>query len=112
AQNVGRVRVGRSDDDPLNLVRLSATHVLPRLTGIGRLVDTVAGVGASRGEGVAGADPHNVRLRRRQRDVADRAVTLTIENGRPGRSVVRGFPHAPNPGGLIDRVEMVPGRRI
>ena len=111
-RNVDRVRIGRVDDDPRNVVRVSETHVLPCLAGVGRLVDTVAGVGTSRGEGVASADPHNVRLRRRQRDVADRAVTLTVENGLPGRSVVRRFPHAPNPGGLIDRVEMVPGWRI
>src|SRR5213078_421636 len=82
------VRVRGADDDRADVVRIAQTDVDPRLATVGRLVDAVAA------RFLAGAGVQNLRVRRRDRQRADRSDASLVEDRRPGLSGVAGFPDA------------------
>jgi hypothetical protein len=92
--DVEDIRVLRMDDDARDALCLLQPHLLPRLAGVGGLVDAGAERGALAVVRFARADIHDVRIRRCDRDVADRRDRLLVEHGRERRPVVDGLPHA------------------
>ena len=79
------IGIGRVDHDARDVMRVAQPHVRPRLAGILRLVDAVARVRAARAARVAGSDPDDPGIRRRDGDGADRQLVLAIEDRREGR---------------------------
>ena len=65
-----------------------------RPAAVGGLVDADARHGRAEEVRLAGADPHDVGVRRRDGDVADARRRLVLEDGLPRRAVVVGLPHA------------------
>jgi hypothetical protein len=74
--------------------RLGESHVLERRAAVGRLVDAAAPRRALAIVRLAGANPYQVRIRLRDRDVADRDQPLVLELGDERRAVVGGLPDA------------------
>jgi hypothetical protein len=88
------VRIARVDDDLRDLLRVAKAVVRPGLAAVVRAVDAVA-----RGEvraliSLAAAYIDDVRIGRRDRDRADRARRLIVEDRHPGSAVVGRLPHA------------------
>ena len=61
---------------------------------------------------VAGSDPDDLGIRRRDGDGSDRQLVLTIEHWRERHAAVCGLEHTASPGGHVERVEMLSGRTI
>ncbi len=72
----------------------SQAEMRPRLAGVGRLVDAVAGREVGPDDAAAGADVDDVRIGRRDGDRADRSGRLAIEERLPVRAVVGRAPDA------------------
>ncbi len=100
--DVHRVGELRIDDDAADVVRVLQPHVRPGLAAVGRLVDTVAPVGAARGGRLAGADPHDVWIRGSHGDVTDRDDRLVVEDRRPRNAVVDRLPEPARAGRGVD----------
>ena len=79
--------------------------VRPRLTAIIGAVHAVSPRRTAHAVRLARSDPHH-RIRRRQRDGADRHRCLTLENRLPGDAGVRRLPDAARRSGDVDRVGM------
>src|SRR6185295_13375146 len=73
------VRIARVDDDAADPPRRVEAAVRPRLAGVCRLVDAVADRDVAADERFAGAGPDDVRVRRRDRQRADRGHRLVVE---------------------------------
>ena len=99
---VGDVGVCRVDDHRADLAVL-LPHVLPRLAGVGGLVDAVSLCDVAADVGLAGADVDDVRVGRRHRDRADRARRLVVEDRLPPDPAVRGLPHPARGRGRVVR---------
>ena len=65
------VGVARIDDNGRNLFACGEARGLPRLTGVGGLVESVAFIHGTAGDLIAGADVNDVRVGRRHLDGAD-----------------------------------------
>ena len=87
------IGVARVDDDVGNLLAVAEAEMRPRLAGVGRLVDAVADRQIGAGEPFAAADVDDVRVRRRDRDRADRSGGLVVEDRRPRPPEVGRLPH-------------------
>src|SRR5262245_29302499 len=105
--DVDGVRVRRIDRDTRNVVRVLEPNVRPRFAGVYRLVDAIAGERAARREGVAGADPHDVRIGRGGRDRADRELVVSVEDRLERRAVVGRLPQSARPEADVEGVEML-----
>ena len=88
------IRVARIDDDRGNLLPVAQSEMAPRLPGVARLVDAVADREVRPLQPLAASDVDRVGVRGRQRDRADRACRLVVEDGPPCASVVVGLPDA------------------
>jgi hypothetical protein len=89
------VRIFRVDEDRWNLLRVVEPQVLPRVSGVCRLVDAIALVDAATGDQVAHADVDDVRIRRRDLNAADgRRLFHVIEDRVPRRARAGRLPHA------------------
>ena len=88
------VGVAGIDGDLRNLLRVAQPQVPPRLAAVGGLVDAVAGGEVGPLQALAAAHVDDVGIRRGDRDGADRAGRLAVEDGRPGPAVIVGPPHA------------------
>ena len=86
------VRVRRMHDDAGDALRFAQTDVRERLAAIGRLVDAVAERRALPVVRLARPDVDDVRIRLRDRDVADRVRRVGVEDRRELDAVVRGLP--------------------
>ena len=82
------------DDDLRNLLAVAQAEMRPGLAGVGGFVDAVAGRQVGALQAFAAADVDDVRIRWRQRDRADRAGRLVVEDRNPGASVVGRLPDA------------------
>ena len=91
-RDVHDVGIDRIDDDATDVVRVAQAQMRPRAPAVERLVDAIAERRALTVVGLARADPDDVRIRGRHRDVADRRDALAIEERRPGRAGVGRFP--------------------
>ena len=109
--DVHDVGIRRMDRDARDVVRVLEAHVLPRLARVRRLVDAVARIRAARREGVARADPDDVRVRGRYGDVANRELALPVEHRLERRAVVGRLPHASGPERHVERVQVGLGGR-
>ena len=88
------IRVARIDGDVGNLLRVAQPEMRPRLAGVGRLVDAVAGREVRPMEPFAAADVDDVGVRWRDRDGADRPGRLVVEDRLPGAAGVGRLPDA------------------
>ena len=109
-RDVDDVRVLRVDHDLPDVLGGLEAHVLPALAAVLALVDAVAVADAALRVVLAGAHPDDVRVRRVDRDAADRVGPLAVEDGRPGRPAVLGLPdaargHGQEPPLLVGRVD-------
>ena len=77
-----------------NLLAVAQAEVRPGGAGVGGLVDSVADRQIGTMQSFATADVDDVRIRGRDRDRADRAGRLLIEDRLPGAAVVVGLPHS------------------
>ena len=84
ARDVDDVRVARIDDDVLDVLGVLEAHPLPRLAGVGRLVDAVAEADAALIVVLAGAEPDDVRVLRDRRSPR-RANTSRTRRRSPSR---------------------------
>ena len=106
-RHVHDVRVGGVDHDARDGLAVGQTHVLPCLPGIGRFVDADAGHRRAEDVGFTGADPHDVRVRRRHCDVADAGGRHVLPDHLPRGAVVVGFPDAAGRVGRVDATASV-----
>ena len=89
------VRVGRMDADLRDRLRLAEADVRPRLAGVRRLVDAVAGLDVAADARLPHPDEHDVRIGFRDRDRADRtAVDLPVRHRKPALTAVDRLPQA------------------
>ena len=91
---------------------ITKAHVRPRLAGVERLVDPIAGIRAAGASRLSGADPDDRRVRRGNGDGSDRQLALTVEDRLERRAAVGRLEDAARPGREIERVEVIPGRRV
>src|SRR5207253_9648038 len=80
--------------DAPDVPRIGEARVLPGLAAIERAIDTVAPRRTLAIVRFAGADPDDVRIVCRNRDVANRSRSLLVEQCFERRSIVRRFPKA------------------
>src|SRR5262249_44202474 len=85
------LRVRRIDDDATDAPGLVEPHVLPRLPGLGRLVDAVADRDVAADPCLAGPGPDDVGIGRRDREGANRLHRLRVEYVLPVHAAVGGF---------------------
>jgi hypothetical protein len=106
------VRIARVDGDLWNLLSVAEAEVRPRLAGVGRLVDPVTGREVGALQPFPAADVHDVRVRRSERDRADRAGRLIVEDRDPGTSEVGGLPDTTVDDADVEDVRLIgnPGR--
>src|SRR5919108_5761080 len=81
------------DNDATDVLTIAKTCVHPRAAAVCRSVHAVAEAGALPVVRFARADPYDIGIRRRQRDITDRRNILSIEERRPCRPGVAGLPH-------------------
>ncbi len=106
------VRVGGMDDDAGDVLRIAQAHIGPGVAAVGRLVDSVAPVGAARQGIVAGSYPHYVGIGGSHGHCAHRGDAGGIGDGLPGGAVVGGTPHAAGSRPRKHGVAMRLGRRF
>src|SRR5439155_11627615 len=100
------VRVRGIDHDARYLTHVAQPREPPGLPGIGRkeytssVHDVVAGIA------LAGADPDEIRVGRRQRDGTDRCGGLILEDRIPGVTAVGRFPDAATAGADVVDVRL------
>ena len=82
------VGIARIDGDLRDLLAVAQAEVRPGLAGVGGLVDAVADGEVGALQAFAAADVDDVRVRRRDRERADRAGRLVVEDRLPGAAVV------------------------
>ena len=80
--------------DSPDVTRRLQPHLLPGLPAVERLVRSISPGGALPVVRLSRSDPQHRRIRRRNRDVANRRHALLIEHRLPRRAIVRCFPHA------------------
>ncbi len=88
------LRVRRMDDDAADLLDVGQTDPRPGFAAVGRLEDAVADAEIRPVEAFAGADVDHLGMRRRDRQIADRAGRRVVEDRPPGAAVVVGLPDA------------------
>ena len=86
------VRVLRMDDDARDRLRFAQADVRERHPGVGGLEHAVTERRALPVVRLAGADVEHARIRRRDRDVADRVRAVAVEDRLEGGAVVDGLP--------------------
>ena len=103
--HVHDVGVRRVTDDPADVAGVAEARRLPRTPAVERPVDAVAPGRALTVVRFAGADPDDVGIRRRDRDVADRHHRVdAIEDRRPRGALVGALEDAAARGGDVNRV--------
>jgi hypothetical protein len=112
--DVHDVGIRRMHEDARDRLRVRQPHVLPRAARVGRFVDPDARHRRAEDVRLAGADPHDVGIARRHREVADARRRHLIEHRLPRRAVVIRLPHAARRIRGIDAALTVPvgDRRI
>ena len=88
------VRIVRIDDDLRDLLTIAESQMGPGLTGVGGLVDTVAGRQVGSLETLATSYIDDVRIRQGDGDGTDRAGGLVVEDRSPDAAVVGRLPDA------------------
>ena len=88
------VGIPRVDGDLRNLLAVAQSQVSPGLAGVGRFVDAVSGGKIRPLQAFAAAHVDDIRIGRGDRDRADRAGGLLVEDGIPRAAVVVGLPDA------------------
>src|SRR5581483_9385235 len=92
---VDDVRVRWMNDDAADAAGVVEAGVRPRATGVGRLVDAVADyVAVANRPRFAGPRPHDVGIRRCDRQRANRGDGHRVGHGIPSNAAVRRLPHA------------------
>ena len=94
------------------MLRLGKHRARPRLAAVGRLVDAGAPRRAAHVVRLAGADPHDVGVRRRDGDGADGSGADRVEDRRPRDAGVGRLPHAARRGGGVDHAADAAARRL
>src|SRR2546422_627299 len=88
------VGIGGIDHDPGDLSDIAEAHELPALARVGRHEDAAAVHDVVPRVLFSGADPHDVRVRGRERDGTDRRRRLVLEHRLPRIAAVGRLPYA------------------
>jgi hypothetical protein len=88
------VRVARIDGHLGNLLAVAQAEMCPRLAGIGRFVDAVAGRQVRPRQTFAAADIDDVGIGRRYRDPSDGSGRLVVEDWLPRAAGIGSLPDA------------------
>jgi hypothetical protein len=102
--DVDDVRIARVDDDPADVLRPWKHRRRPGLSAVGRLVDARAPRRAPHVVRLAGAHPHDIGVRRRDRHSADRPGPHRVEHRGPRHAGVCRLPDASRRGAGVDDV--------
>jgi hypothetical protein len=96
AENGGEDAIGVAgvDDDLRDLLAVAKAEVGPGEAGVGRLVEAVADGKVGPLQALTRGDIDDAGVRRRDRDGADRAGRLVVEDGPPGPAVIVRLPDA------------------
>src|SRR6185503_19303952 len=92
--DVDDVGVARVDQDLADVLGGGQPHALPRLAGVGGLVDAVPEMRAALAGVFTGAEPDDAGVFRIDDDAAEREGAAVVEDRREGRAAVAGFPQA------------------
>jgi len=92
--DVNDVCILRIDDNTADLTRVAQADILPAHAAIGGAVHSVAGGEVGANVGFSSTDVNDFGIRGSDGNSADRSNGLTVEDGRPGYSRVRGLPDA------------------
>src|SRR5260370_40893430 len=93
-RDIDYVRIFRIDDDARDGLRILETHPGKGLAGIGRLVNAVTKARTLAIIRLACSHPDNIRIRQRDRYIADGSSCVSVKTRLEGRAIVRGFPVA------------------
>src|SRR6185295_3268911 len=88
------VGIGRVDNDAADLLDVAEPDGAPGSSTVHRLEDAVADTEIRTMETLATADINDVRIRRRDGDIAHRSGWRAVEDRMPGPAVVIRLPHA------------------
>ncbi len=101
------VGIFRVDENHGDLLGTTQTEVRPRFSRVGGLVDSVAGREIRTLQAFAAAHVNDVRIGRCNRQRANRARGLVIENRIPGVAKIGALPDAAIDGGHVENVGLV-----
>jgi hypothetical protein len=96
------------NDDPRDVVRVRQAHGLPGRAAVDRLEDALAGIRRARIGLLAGADPDDLRIRRRDGDGSYGGHFDRVGDVLPGDAVVDRLPQAAGSRRGVDRVQVLP----
>src|SRR5260370_3243333 len=91
---VNYIRIFGIDDDTRYRLRVLETHLSKGFACIRRLVDTVSKTRTLSIVRLTGSNPDDIRVRWRNRYVANRGSRISVENRREGRAIISRFPDA------------------
>ena len=102
------------DGDLWNLLSIAQAELGPALARVGRLVDTVADRQVGAMQPFTGTHVNDIRIRRCDRDRADRAGRLIVEDRHPGAASIGCLPHTAVVHADVEDVRLVgyAGRRF
>jgi hypothetical protein len=75
------------------VLRVIQPHVFPARAAVHAFVDAVAKTDVSAADVFAGANPHDLRIRRIKHDATDRVRFLLVKNRFPGGAGIGGLPN-------------------
>jgi hypothetical protein len=88
------ILIARIDRDRCDLLTVAKAEMFPRLAAVGRSVDAVAGSEIGTLQALAAADVDDVRIGRRNGEIADRASGLVVKDRLPCAAGIGRFPDA------------------
>src|SRR5690349_11170271 len=100
------IRVARIGGDIWNLLPVTKAEMRPRLSRVGRLVDSVAHGEIGARESFAGADVQHVGVGRGDRERSNRSGRLIVENRLPGATGIGRLPDAAVADAYIEGVRL------
>ncbi len=90
--HIDHVAIAGIDDDLADVLGSLQSHLLPGLSTVGALVDTIAPADVAAADVLTGADPDHIRIRGVDGHAAHRVGGLVVEDRRPGDSRVVRLP--------------------
>ena len=88
------IRIARIDDECGNLLTITKAEMRPVRTAVHGFVDAISRRQVGTLQSFTATDVNDIRCRGRDRDCADGAGRLLVEDGAPDAAVIRALPHA------------------
>ena len=104
--NEHNVAVARVHENLADVFGSLESHLLPGSSTISAAVDAVTPPNVSPAHVLAGADPHDLRIRRIEGNVTDRVRGSIVEDRRPCDAGIRSLPEPAGPDGHVPRAAL------